>query len=92
MSPDLVTDLAPGTAATASSAADEAARFACNVIVLDREIILPENCPKLCSLLAERGCRPHAVPMTEFMKAGGACKCLALFLPQRDEHPRSAPH
>jgi len=25
------------------------------------------------------------LPMTEFLKAGGACKCLTLFLPQREK-------
>ena len=64
-------------------APEEAAHFACNAVVLGKEIVLPEGCPKLCVKLAERGYRPHAFPMTEFLKAGGACKCLTLFLPQR---------
>ncbi len=64
-------------------AAEEATRFACNAVVLGEEIVLPEDCPKLCAALAERGYRPRALPMTEFLKAGGACKCLTLFLPQR---------
>jgi len=63
---------------------DEAAHFACNAVVLGREIVLPEACPKLRAVLADRGYRLHALPMTEFLKAGGACKCLILFLPQRD--------
>jgi arginine dihydrolase len=62
---------------------DEAVRFACNAIVVGQDIVLPEACPKLSAVLAERGYRPHALPMAEFIKAGGACKCLALFLPQR---------
>jgi len=65
-------------------APDEAVNFACNAIVLGREIVLPGGCPKLCAALAEGGYRPHALPMTEFIKAGGACKCLTLFLPQRE--------
>jgi len=24
------------------------------------------------------------LPMTEFIKAGGACKCLTMFMPQRE--------
>jgi N-dimethylarginine dimethylaminohydrolase len=73
-------------------APDEAVYFACNAIVLGREIVLPEACPKLCADLVERGYHPHALPMTEFLKAGGACKCLTLFLPQQEPavHPRSA--
>jgi|ERR1041385_2324146 N-dimethylarginine dimethylaminohydrolase len=62
---------------------EEAARFACNAVVLDREIVLPDGCPKLCAALTERGYRCHPLPMSEFLKAGGACKCLTLFLPQR---------
>lgn len=63
---------------------EEAARFACNAVVLGREIILPEGCPKLGEALAARNYRVHALPMSEFMKAGGACKCLTLLLPQRE--------
>ena len=65
-------------------APDEAVHFACNAVVLGQEIILPAGCPKLCAALVERGYRPHALPMTEFLKVGGACKCLVLFLPQRE--------
>jgi N-dimethylarginine dimethylaminohydrolase len=63
--------------------ADEAARFACNAIVLEKQIVLPEGCPKLCAALGERGYETHPLPMTEFLKAGGACKCLVMLLPQR---------
>ncbi len=59
---------------------EEAMRFACNAIVFDREIVLPDGCPRLCRVLAERGWHPHPLPMTEFLKAGGACKCLVLWL------------
>ena len=73
-------------------ASDEAVHFACNAVMLGQEIILPAGCPKLCAALAERGYRPHALPMTEFLKAGGACKCLVLFLPQREFPPPSPAH
>jgi N-dimethylarginine dimethylaminohydrolase len=62
----------------------EAASFACNAVVLDRDVVLPEGCPQLSSELARLGYRPQCLPITEFLKAGGACKCLTLFLPQRD--------
>ncbi len=62
---------------------EEAHRFACNAIVLDKEVILPEGCPELTEALGCRGYRVRALPMTEYLKAGGACKCLTLFLPQR---------
>ena len=60
----------------------EAIRFACNAVVLGKDIVLPEGCPELCAALSARGYRPHTLPMTEFLKAGGACKCLVLLLPQ----------
>ena len=63
--------------------AEEAMQFACNAVVLDKQIVLPEGCPKLSAALEQRGWQPHPLPMTEFLKAGGACKCLTLFLPQR---------
>jgi N-dimethylarginine dimethylaminohydrolase len=63
--------------------AEEAVHFACNAVVLGKDIVLPEGCPKLCAALAERGYIPHALTMTEYIKAGGACKCLTLFVPQK---------
>jgi len=62
---------------------DEALRFACNAVVLGQDIVLPDGCAKLCAVLTERGYRCHELTMSEFIKAGGACKCLVLFLPQR---------
>jgi N-dimethylarginine dimethylaminohydrolase len=61
----------------------EALRFVCNAVVIDRHVVLPSGCPKLEGQLIERGYNPHAVPMSEFLKAGGACKCLTLFLEKR---------
>jgi len=52
-------------------------------VVLGRDIVVPDGCAKLCAALADRGYRCHELAMSEFMKAGGACKCLTLFLPQR---------
>jgi N-dimethylarginine dimethylaminohydrolase len=62
---------------------EEARCFACNAVVIGREVVLPEGCPRLCRALNERGYRCHPLTMSEFIKAGGACKCLTLFLPQR---------
>jgi N-dimethylarginine dimethylaminohydrolase len=64
---------------------EEAVHFACNAVVLEKEIIMPQGCPRLSAELVERGYTPHPLPMTEFIKAGGACKCLTLFLPQKEE-------
>lgn len=59
---------------------EEAAHFACNAVVLAQDVILADNSPKLCAALAERGYHTHQLAMTEFIKAGGACKCLTLFI------------
>jgi N-dimethylarginine dimethylaminohydrolase len=66
-------------------AEEEARHFACNAVVCGQAIALPEGCPQLEAALRERGYHPHPLAMTEFLKAGGACKCLALLLPQRAE-------
>jgi len=71
-------------------APEEAVHFACNAIVLGHDIVLPDACPRLCGVLAERGYRTHPLPMTEFIKAGGACKCLTLFLPQCEAPAQSS--
>jgi N-dimethylarginine dimethylaminohydrolase len=63
---------------------DEAAHFSCNAVVLGKQIVLPEGAPNLVKTLRERGYECHALPMTEFLKAGGACKCLTMFLPQKE--------
>ena len=65
--------------------ADEAAHFSCNAVVLNRDIVLPQGAPKLVTSLQERGYRCHELAMTEFIKAGGACKCLTMFMPQREK-------
>lgn len=61
-------------------AKEEAACFACNAIILKNKIILPIDCPQLTDKLALRGYEVHACEMSEYMKAGGACKCLVLCL------------
>src|SRR5689334_11159419 len=68
-------------------AEEEAANFSCNAVVLDREVVLPEGAPKLMKSLGERGFNCHPLPMTEFLKAGGACKCLTMHMPQREKAP-----
>ncbi len=53
--------------------------------LLGRDIVLPEGAPKLTNALTEREYKCHQLPMSEFLKAGGACKCLTMFMPQRDK-------
>ncbi len=62
----------------------EAAHFSCNAVVLENDIVLPEGAPNLVKKLTARGYHCHPLPMSEFLKAGGACKCLTMFMPQRE--------
>ena len=58
----------------------EALRFACNAVLLGDQAVLPSGCPRLTAELEARGWAVHAVEMSEFLKAGGAAKCLTLLL------------
>jgi N-dimethylarginine dimethylaminohydrolase len=61
-------------------AGEEAQRFACNAIVSGSHVLLPEGCAHTERQLRHHGYQVHALAMSEFIKAGGACKCLALVL------------
>lgn len=58
----------------------EALQFACNAVVIDTHIILPEGTPQTQTVLRAAGYEVTAVAMNEFMKSGGAAKCLTLAL------------
>jgi len=60
--------------------AAEAPSFACNAVVVGRNVVTNAGCPKLHQSLLERGYIPHATPLDEFVKAGGSAKCLTLRL------------
>ena len=62
----------------------EAARFACNAVVLGRNVVLNAGCPKLEADLRASGFTPHATDLSEFLKAGGSAKCLTLRLDGED--------
>ncbi|HUG90083.1 MAG TPA: arginine deiminase-related protein [Planctomycetaceae bacterium] len=64
--------------------ADEAARFACNAVVIGRHVVTNTGCPRLAAELAARDYEPHATPLDEFIKAGGSAKCLTLRLDGED--------
>lgn len=59
---------------------EEAVRFACNAVCVDRHVVLPAGCPHTMDWLVAHGYEPHPVELDEFMKAGGAAKCLTLAL------------
>ncbi|MDY7546255.1 arginine deiminase-related protein [Glaciimonas sp. CA11.2] len=60
--------------------ADDALHFACNSVNCGQHIFL--NCASvaLVNVLTEHGYIVHQTPLTEFLKAGGAAKCLTLKL------------
>ena len=57
---------------------EDAVRFACNAISVGKSIVLPTTTPFLVQVLTSRGYNVVEVDMSEFMKSGGACKCLTL--------------
>jgi N-dimethylarginine dimethylaminohydrolase len=59
---------------------DEAEDFCCNAVALGKNVILNAASPVLRDRLARAGFTVAATPLTQFMKAGGAAKCLTLEL------------
>jgi len=60
--------------------AEEERHFACNAVVIDQQVIIPEHCPQTRAILEKLGLTVYDCAMSEFIKAGGACKCLTLQL------------
>lgn len=60
--------------------AEEASSFCCNAVIVGRTVVLGEGAPQLERMLADRGYRTIALPLSEFLKAGGSAKCLTLRL------------
>lgn len=59
---------------------DEARRFACNAVVVNRTVITNAGCAELHRQLRAGGFEPRETPLDEFVKAGGSAKCLTLRL------------
>jgi len=60
----------------------DALHFACNAVESGGRVILNEASEGLQHRLREAGFAPTLTPLGEFIKAGGAAKCLTLKLPQ----------
>ncbi|MDD5299093.1 MAG: arginine deiminase-related protein [Gallionella sp.] len=56
----------------------DAKNFACNAISIDRHIIMHKASAELKSALKQRGLEVIEADVSEFLKSGGACKCLTL--------------
>jgi N-dimethylarginine dimethylaminohydrolase len=63
---------------------EEAARFACNAVVIGKHVVTNTGCPQLAHDLHRAGFLPHESPLDEFLKAGGSAKCLTLRLDGED--------
>lgn len=56
----------------------DAVNFACNAVNVDQVVVMNKASDRLKQRLAEAGFRVVETPLTEFLKAGGAAKCLTL--------------
>jgi N-dimethylarginine dimethylaminohydrolase len=61
-------------------ASEEAHEFACNAVVVGKQVVTNIGCPRFHADLSARGFTPHATPLSEFVKSGGSAKCLTLRL------------
>ena len=56
----------------------DAVNFACNAVNIDQVVVMNKTSDSLKARLAEAGFTVFETPLTEFLKAGGAAKCLTL--------------
>jgi hypothetical protein len=59
-------------------APDEAAAFCANSVVVGRTVVMPACPPRVGRILELWGFEVAVADVTEFLKAGGACRCLTL--------------
>jgi len=62
----------------------EARRFACNAVVVGKTVVTNTGCTELGGQLRKRGFCHRETPLDQFIKAGGAAKCLTLRLDGED--------
>jgi len=67
----------------------DAVTFACNSVNIDRVVVVNKASDSLKKSLSERGFSVIETPLTEFLKAGGAAKCLTLKV--TETHHQSPP-
>jgi lysine-ketoglutarate reductase/saccharopine dehydrogenase-like protein (TIGR00300 family) len=69
----------------------DAVNFACNAVNLDQMVVMNQASDRLKGLLSDRGFSVIETPLTEFLKAGGAAKCLTLRVTEpRQESPQAS--
>lgn len=59
---------------------EEARKFACNAVNVGNCVIIPSGCPQTKEMLQRAGYEVYDTDMSEYIKAGGACKCLTFKL------------
>lgn len=62
----------------------ESARFACNAVVVGKNVVVNTGCDQLVEALEHNGFTPIATELDEFLKAGGSAKCLTIRLDGED--------
>jgi N-dimethylarginine dimethylaminohydrolase len=62
----------------------EAKRFACNAIVVEKNVVMNDGCPEIRERLKSLGFAVFETPLDEFIKAGGSAKCLVLKVPHEE--------
>jgi ornithine--oxo-acid transaminase len=56
---------------------EEALTFCCNAVVIEDKVFMPE-CDSVAKKLSAIGYKVQQFEMSEFLKSGGACKCLVM--------------
>ena len=56
---------------------EDALNFCCNAVVIDKDIFMPKS-PNVAKELTKLGYTVHEFELSEFIKSGGAAKCLVL--------------
>jgi N-dimethylarginine dimethylaminohydrolase len=59
---------------------EDAKKFACNAVCLGNKVVMPSGCENTYRQLENLGYEVYHTDVSEFIKAGGACKCLTLRL------------
>jgi len=76
---EIIETLVPADKRIAVTESD-ALKFCCNAVDLEEHIFMNDASEELQQLLRAAGFTPVIMPLSEFMKAGGAAKCLTLKL------------
>jgi N-dimethylarginine dimethylaminohydrolase len=63
----------------------DALRFACNAVVVGRDVVVQSGCDTVEKTLRAHGFTPRPVDLSEFHKAGGSAKCLGLWVPSCED-------